>query len=287
MTRNQLSLVFWIALLGAWGIGACALIAPVGGQKPVEEITLTPSLPASPTALAPTAAPPALRIETRQLQESQADPRLVVFAQFPALASEAVDERTLAFDSAVERLLFDDLAVFKQTLTQNPPPAELAALDSTFLTGYSVQSATDALVSVRFNISSYYAGAAHPFPYTLTLNIDLRSNRVLELADLFQPGSDYLERISQISLRELEKTGMMDNPDGAAAREENFARWVINPAGLTIIFDVYQVAAYAAGPQEVLIPWSDLTDLLSEDWRIPLSASALSVDQADVPVRMP
>jgi hypothetical protein len=59
-----------------------------------------------------------------------------------------------------------------------------------------------------------------------------------------------------------------DDPDtdwireGAGPKEENYKNWNISPKGLEISFDPYQVASYAAGPHEVTIPLSALTDVI-------------------------
>ena len=43
--------------------------------------------------------------------------------------------------------------------------------------------------------------------------------------------------------------------DGAKPTPENYAVWNVSADGLVITFNEYQVAAYAAGPQEVVIPF--------------------------------
>jgi hypothetical protein len=45
---------------------------------------------------------------------------------------------------------------------------------------------------------------------------------------------------------------------GADPTPENYQRWNLADDGFLVTFDVYQVAAYAAGPQTVTIPYADL-----------------------------
>ncbi|HXR98967.1 MAG TPA: RsiV family protein, partial [Pyrinomonadaceae bacterium] len=52
---------------------------------------------------------------------------------------------------------------------------------------------------------------------------------------------------------------------GAAAKADNYQGWTITKRGLGIYFDPYQVGPYAAGPQFVLVPYSDLKDLINPD----------------------
>jgi hypothetical protein len=52
---------------------------------------------------------------------------------------------------------------------------------------------------------------------------------------------------------------------GAGPRADNYRAWSITKKGLWITFDPYVVAAYAAGPQYVLVPYSALKDIIRPD----------------------
>jgi hypothetical protein len=49
--------------------------------------------------------------------------------------------------------------------------------------------------------------------------------------------------------------------DGARPTPENYAVWNVSAEGVVITFNEAQVAAYAAGPQEVVIPFATLKDI--------------------------
>ena len=53
--------------------------------------------------------------------------------------------------------------------------------------------------------------------------------------------------------------------EGAGPDAQNFRSWTISRKGLSMTFDAYQVGSYAAGPQNVLIPYSVLKDLINPD----------------------
>ena len=129
---------------------------------------------------------------------------------------------------------------------------------STIWMTHTVNYATDDLVSVLFYVDGYVMGAAHPFHYSHSLNYELGETRMLELADLFRPGSNYLEVMSRYCLDDLQRQGVLEWEEGALPQAENFQRWNIMPEGLLISFDEYTVAPYAAGPHEVLIPYTVL-----------------------------
>ena len=52
---------------------------------------------------------------------------------------------------------------------------------------------------------------------------------------------------------------------GAGAELTNYDNWTITKKGLGITFDPYQVAAYAAGPQNVVVPYSALKEIIKPD----------------------
>lgn len=144
--------------------------------------------------------------------------------------------------------------------------------------GYTINLAQDDLVSVQFDIGSYYQGAAHPNSYTETLNYDLKNGKQLKLADLFKPGSKYLQTLSTLCVADLKKQWKEKNAEviedmlkeGSAPTAKNYESWTITKRGLGVNFDPYQVAPYAAGPQSVVVPYSALKDLIKPDG--PLAA---------------
>ena len=135
--------------------------------------------------------------------------------------------------------------------------------------GYNIDYADDKIISVGFG-HSVFSGGAHPNHYSFTVNYDLQKGKKLELADLFKANSNYLKFISDYSIKSLkEKAGDMSDDEwratGAGPKAENFKSWTLTKKGIWITFDPYQVAAYAAGPQDVLIPYGELKNLLRAD----------------------
>lgn len=125
--------------------------------------------------------------------------------------------------------------------------------------GYTIEFANDNLVSVEFGEESF-TGGAHPNHSSQTINFDLKNNKPIKLGDLFKPNSKYLQKLSQLS-----KEGLGDNlqfEEGIAPLAKNFSDFLITKKGLLILFDEYQVAPYAAGPQQVLINYPELKEFL-------------------------
>jgi hypothetical protein len=129
------------------------------------------------------------------------------------------------------------------------------------------------LISVEFNVGSYYQGAAHPNSYTEVVNYDLKNGRQLKLSDLFKPGSKYLQTLSSYAIADLKKQSKEKGnalpedqiQSGAGPAAKNYENVTITRKGLGINFDAYQVGPYAAGPQSVVVPYANLKDLINPD----------------------
>jgi hypothetical protein len=186
-------------------------------------------------------------------------------ARFPRIvwsSEETSGEAGERFNQAVDAFVSGEVETMLGWLGETPleDPGGFLHFD------YQVIHAGRGLLSLRMQISSI-AGGAHPATFHRSFNYDLQAGEFLELQDLFLPGAPYLERIAGLSLASLRARDQVfpDFESGAAAQPENYAVWNLAPAGLLILFEEYQVAPYAAGPQEVEIPYHELGELLDPD----------------------
>ena len=180
------------------------------------------------------------------------------------------------FNHEASRVALRDVSEFKKNLAEDKKDEDAADQSSmpasSLDIGYTVAVANDDVISVLFDIGTYYRGAAHPLSSSLVLNFDVKNRKLLKLADVFKPGSKYLQTISSFSIKDLKKQNQAQGADamlddqtiehGAAASEENYQSWTITRKGLGITFDAYQVGPYAAGPQYVLVPYAVLKDMI-------------------------
>jgi hypothetical protein len=126
---------------------------------------------------------------------------------------------------------------------------------------------SDTVTSLVFTISDY-TGGAHPNSYYKTFTFDLEQERVITLGDLFVEGSNPLAVISPIVQQDLiTRIGEMTDPtwieQGTGENPENYQNFAITPDALIFFFPPYQVAAYAAGPQQASIPLAQLNAILA------------------------
>lgn len=212
-----------------------------------------------------------VEIVSKQIKESNKKLMYEVAAQYPQLTGGS-NPNFEKFNQVARALVTKEVADFKKGMQpegEDAEPPSKESIASDLSVSYVVALAQDDLVSIKFDVSNYEAGAAHPHPYSYVLNYDLKNGKALKLSDLFKPGAKFLQTIATYCIADLKKQAK-DLPEdqiesGAAAKSENYASWTITRRGLGINFDAYQVGPYAAGPQFVLVPYSNLKDLINPD----------------------
>lgn len=189
-------------------------------------------------------------------------PPFTITSETPQLTGSD-DPRVAAFNQRLYDLVSKEVDMWRQSFLQNTAPT--VNNGSTLNVTYTLVSQLEDLWSFKFDFDFYSDGAAHPGLNSITLNYDLGQGKELALADLFLPNADYLGAISKYCIAELSKQPFFDSgfSDGAQPTLENYRNWNITPDGLMITFDEYQVAPYAAGPQTVLVPYSELKGILN------------------------
>jgi len=201
------------------------------------------------------------RLFTRDLFEEDSKLKYTIDASIPSIEGGSLPNAG-KFNALVRSNVDKDIAAFKAEVVA--PEPEMAGLASDLSIGYMVGYAGNGLVSLSFSNEQYMAGAAHGATVSYGVTYDLTAGKEIGLADLFKKGSKYLDVISKFAIAELDKRGVGDaewRRSGAAPEADNYKSWVLTPEGLSIMFDQYQVASYAEGPQQVLVPYSALASI--------------------------
>jgi len=215
-----------------------------------------------------------VRVVPKVVKENNKEKQYTIEAEFPQIDG---DSRFDGFNREARSMMMKDVAAFKtaETSQEGNEAGELPAetQNSTLDTGYDFRYATDDLISLEFGEASYSRGAAHGSSMTVVLNYDVKNGKKLALGDLFNLKSGYLKTISDYCIKELKERAKKEDSMifadqleiGAGPHADNYRAWAITKKGLWITFDPYQVAAYAAGPQYVLVPYSALKDIIKPD----------------------
>ena len=217
------------------------------------------------------AAPP---VQKREIKETRAAYALDV--SYPRTGHAAVDAVLDAWAKGVAR---DFLEMAKDA------SAEPAAWSGEL--SYDVARNDAAMIVVAFTWYTY-TGGAHPNSTFETFNFLLPDGARVELAELFTAKG--VARISDTSIARLKRD--LTGPDGmshidsikrgAGPNAGNFSAFLLAPKELRIAFEAYQVAPYAAGPQEVRIPLAQLRDVMRPDPRAPAASFDCALARSDV-----
>lgn len=219
-----------------------------------------------------------MRLVLKEQTEENNKQKLTIGTAYPQLAGGDA-ARAETFNKAVSEFVTKQTAEFKKQhkadLAEMEKTANAADSASSERPGYSLEVSYHTPYADKNLISllvwSYqFTGGAHGNSFSTTFNYDLNTGRMLKLADLFQPNSNHLRLISDYCIKTLTKElGEAADAnwlkEGAGPKADNFKSWNITPDGLQITFDAYQVAAYAFGPQEVIIPYSALKAIIKPD----------------------
>jgi hypothetical protein len=204
-----------------------------------------------------------------QSNEESQTPAYKITAQIPFLEG-STDPRVQAFNVELKSIAQKEMDAFKSNL------ADLAATpsstDSSLDVRYELVSQKGNFWSLKYEIFGYTKGAAHPYHYTITVNHDLENGRDVTLDAVFLPDSNYLQIISDYCKAELKTRDISFEgfEQGADPTPGNYHNWNLSEEGLVITFDEYQVAAYAAGAQAVVIPFGELGQLINDQGPIAL-----------------
>lgn len=126
--------------------------------------------------------------------------------------------------------------------------------------------------SVAIHFTTYtYTGQQKGTTQTETINYDFQKKTFLHTKDLFQPNSDYLKTLSDITYTELQKDKTLSKDQsllqkGTAPTAQNFSHFALKEKYVEFYFPASQVAAEDLGPQSLAIKKTLLKDILKSEY---------------------
>ena len=218
------------------------------------------------------------RYELPQLEVRTADGKACTQ---PDTAGNAPQEYSavLTFNAEMQRAAEAlDASAQEELETAREYYASLAPEQRAYWTNYAAELNIDnicqhnGLVSVWGDGYSYYGGA-HPFTGTHAWNFDLTTGEFLTIDDLSSEEGDLngysvqqlvgYEMSRQIYDQGLDE-GYFDDYGSYLSDFPSFASFYFTSSGMTVVFDTYVIAPYAAGPQIFEMPYSAFCNALSE-----------------------
>ena len=217
-------------------------------------------------AIAPGAEAAGLSVARKTLTVKNKAVEIVV--AYPVTGNKAIDATLLAY---VHHAVDD----FKGFARSEQPGDGAYSLE----TDYSVERNDGKMFAVLFT-SEMDTHGAHPSHGEDTFNFTLPDGAQIFLPEIVD-GARGLATVSRLATADLIKTiGSGAEPasdpetikGGAGPLADNFKVFVLLPNKLHLFFPEYQVASYAAGPQEAFIPLVALKDVIRTDWRAPAAS---------------
>jgi hypothetical protein len=214
-------------------------------------------------------------IKTRKTTDAPKGKRFEAITEYPELTGGTA-ATALKFNQIIKTLVTKPVAAFEKEISTMIAEDTLnKGVKNVIEINYDIVYADDDLISVNFLESTFTGGAHGNYTY-FTVNYDLKNNRKIQLADLFQPRAKYLETVAAAATRDLQNRKAPDSTDnlgyaqdifkeGALPTAENYQSWNLSRKGLLITFAPYQVASFADGTQTVIVPYAQLKNIAKPD----------------------
>ena len=195
-----------------------------------------------------------------------------ITALYPEITSGTSEDAKIKMNHSIVDHIQTVISDFKKGTVDSG--AAKSTEESTLDINYQIEPAQSLkhILSIRLIEAIYESGAAHAGNVIETMNLDTSTGEKIGLSAIFSVHPEsYLKRLSDFTSAELKKklgndAGTLENIQaGTAPTEENFGTYTITNTGIIFIFQEYQVAPYAAGAQEVLVPYTAIQDMVSRD----------------------
>ena len=192
-------------------------------------------------------------------------PRLAEFVTRPVLTEIAWPQLDRAVTPA-QRRWNETIA---KTAEELAVPLDRLDPDTDVAIDYQIDSVTPDAVQTIFSRDLYIHGAAHGDDTALNSIFLLQPARPLAAEDLFDLAKPWIPALAELAYQALIHAAHADDwrlqAHDAASLQVLVAepgRWLLGHDGLTLHFDPYDVAGYAAGSHDVLVPWPALAPYL-------------------------
>lgn len=128
---------------------------------------------------------------------------------------------------------------------------------------YDISYLTPERLSVKFTQSNYLGWEAHEHQNASTAVYDLATGQQLALSDIIEPV--HLDRVVTLVSDKLNKGGygFPNTHHPKALALEELDKFLLTDEGIVFVFDPYEVASFADGFIEVLVPNNEVQNILT------------------------
>ncbi len=188
--------------------------------------------------------------------------------EYPVLSSPNAGTQVKAMNARISSYIAHAKSEFIEGATDNM----LAGSEKSTLTiRYKVYAPAHGIETVAFDVSDYAAGAAHPNSFVGTLNFSVATGAELSLTDLCKDSSTCLSLLVPMYRESLKKELVKRGADydsvaidGSAPTADNYGVFIVTEESLDVVYNPYQVAAYAFGHVRTPVAWEKVAPFLAE-----------------------
>jgi hypothetical protein len=217
-----------------------------------------------------------LSTRTEIIEEQREELSYEIDAEYPQIIGLADSTAQEGINEKIHSFMLEKIDVFQETvqeMEQSEAEAErIWEIKSSFDADFFVALLNKEIASIKFNISEYYTGAAHPHNYTVAFNYDIEKREEIALESVFRPEIDYLSILSEKTKQALieQFKGEIEGTEewidrGTAPEKENFQNFCFSRTDLIIFFNPYQIGPHALGGQFVEISYKQIEDYIDPD----------------------
>ena len=143
------------------------------------------------------------------------------------------------------------------------------------------------LISLYYN-EYLWLGGAHPSTFGRTLNADPLTGKILTLRDIAADYDSLYERAAEKLAEINEESGFYEGYEdtlNSIFYEENSdygePLFTVSADGVTVYFNMYTLAPYAAGAQQLDFPFAEYGDLFLEEYQKKQKDSAVALEEEE------
>lgn len=186
----------------------------------------------------------------------------------PGTINKAIQERLLAIVGetpapSIEKMVDQFAADYAKSVLETPemPGAWSIKFDT------EIRHADEDLLSL-WTLDSVFTGGAHPNSNIIYMVFSMKTGKPVELSSLIaKDKSDELTAIAEKHFRRVRELKPDETYEQAGFQFEKntFAlntNFLVSKDGLAFCFNQYEIAPYAMGITEMVIPWSDLKTVI-------------------------
>lgn len=197
---------------------------------------------------------------------------------YPSVSYPGGDKATEKMEEVLEAAAREHMEYYRTDTYWTDPNADPPMFDSYNFAEMNRIPETrmdENVISIAYYVTTYYAGAAHPLHGSMCYNFDTKTGEQITLADVIIDQTAY-QSLCDLVYEKLSE-GMdtaNENVVGNNARSELqeygltdcYKYWYFTTEGLCISYSPYQIASYAAGFIEPVIPYSQLKGIVKDEY---------------------